>query len=126
MSKYLTEADVAATMRVFYGVPAEWVGEDGDVVALGPMNRRTLAAIHCLGRADVGPVSCDVEDGINEVWARFEATPNDPECPWVVRFCEGSDEGAIRITYAEELSDYTGWRAIAKLARERRAQEESS
>lgn len=104
LPRYMTEAEVAATMRMFYGVPVAWVGEEGDAVALGVPSQRAKAAFHRLGRAD--HQSPMYVAAIDIMWAWFERTPDDPESEWVMHACDAWTEGAMEVTIAHELTDY--------------------
>lgn len=87
----------------FHGVPACWVGEDGDAIALTDDLRRGAAAIHALGRQDIGgPVRADL---VGLRWMRFERTgPNQDD--WYAATCRQGDSGAVRVVLATDVHDY--------------------
>jgi hypothetical protein len=87
----------------FHGVPACWIGEDGDAIALTDDLRRGAAAIHALGRQDVsGPVRAST---VTLRWARFERT-GPTTADWYARTCRQGESGAVRVVIATDVHDY--------------------
>lgn len=105
MAEYLT-ADQVTGCETHYGVRVFWSGEDGDAVALTSDVRRGLAAIHALGRRELGqPASSAVEGGYEIGHARFWIS-DDGTDEWDCEPCEPADEGAVPLVWAAEVGPY--------------------
>lgn len=105
MAKYLT-ADKVTGCETHYGVRVFWSGEDGDVVALTSDVRRGLAAIHALGRRELGqPMASAVEGGYEVHYARFWIK-DDGTDEWDCERCARLDEGALPLVWAAEVGPY--------------------
>jgi hypothetical protein len=103
---FLTTIDELDFWFSAYGVPVDWVGEDGDAVALTADWRHGAAAIHRLARYSL---SCPARAHSVEVThARFRRNWSEgPDYPsWTVSRCEPDDPGAMPVVWAREVIDY--------------------
>jgi hypothetical protein len=102
---YLTAEQITGC-ETHYGVRVFWSGEDGDVVALTSDVRRGLAAIHALGRHELGqPVASAVAEGIQLGYARFWIA-DDGTDEWDTALCAAGDDGALPIVWVAEVGPY--------------------
>ena len=102
VGRYLTTDEITNGMDRYHGVPACWIGDDGDAIAFTDDWRRGAAAVHALARHDL---KSPVRGETDVVWAQFEESPH-PDEEWVVRACRAGDPGAVRVVWASELWDY--------------------
>lgn len=100
---YLTEDELGCNSA--FGVPCDWVGEDGDMVAVTADRRRGLAAIHAIARHDLRWPACCT--GVETGWARFSPGAGDPQ-EWTFRYCEATDPGALPVVVAFEVGEARG------------------
>lgn len=99
-------ADQVDGCLTFYGVPVFWSGEDGDACALTADVRLGLAAIHALGRIELGqPVASYPKDGYKTGHARFWI-PDDGTDEWDTAVCDPADVGALPYVLALEVGPY--------------------
>jgi hypothetical protein len=111
MAEYLT-ADEVTGYETHYDVHVFWSGEDGDAVALTSDVRRGLAAIHALGRRELGqPVASAVEGGYEAGWARFWIA-DDGTDEWDCERCGAFDVGAVPLVWAAEVGPYNERRLL--------------
>lgn len=102
---YLTAEQVTGC-ETHYGVRVFWSGEDGDVVALTADVRRGLAALHALGRRELGqPVASTINGGYETGYARFWFS-DDGADEWDTEPCAAGDEGALPVVWAAEVGPY--------------------
>lgn len=105
MAEYLTAVEVTGC-ETHCGVRVFWAGEDGDAVALTSDVRRGFAAIHALGRGELGqPVASAVEGGYEVGHARFWVA-DDGTGEWDCEPCGAADEGALPLVWAAEVGPY--------------------
>lgn len=113
VTTYLTINELDVEDR--YGVPVAWIGEDGDAVAFTENRRRGLAAIHSLGRTDLGG-PCAVTGDIQQTWMRFYLPEGGHSDEWVGDFCRPDQDGAIQVVIAEGVSDRASLAFVAREA----------
>ncbi|GLZ34866.1 hypothetical protein Lesp02_70530 [Lentzea sp. NBRC 105346] len=103
--QYLTVEQATANLPRYYGIPVMWIGERGKGigVAITDDMRRGLAALHAMGRHDLGsPVR--IEKYVGPTWLRFQWF-SDPE-NWYTFDGKPEDPNAVRAVWAWALEPY--------------------
>ncbi|MFJ3601864.1 hypothetical protein ACIPVA_03615 [Streptomyces anulatus] len=102
----VTEAP--AMENTYYGIPVAYIGEDGDMVALGHhTHRRALAAFNAHARQHCGltNIADDPQaiaqwwlEAVSPGWATFTA-PDDSEFLWIATPARENTPGAQPVTW---------------------------